>query len=381
MNALVLEDVGRFQVRELPTPVPKRNEVLLRVGTVGICGTDLHIFHGLANYTKDVIGQPIPLKVKPQILGHEFCGRVEAVGPDVVRCKRGEFVVVDQVLNCISQERSPICEYCETGDSHQCDFGQELGITGLPGAFADYIAVPEANVVVLPPAMSPVTAAVIEPLGCVLHASRRMENARNRYEFEGARRIRNVLILGAGPSGLLFLQYLRNVKKFDGEIWVADMQERKLALSKELGATPLDVRKVDIAAEIERRTQGERIHYLIEATGSGSVFDWIPSLLRRQGTILLYGAGHSNRDISCLTPFQVMELNVVTTAGASGGFDKIKGPEIYRVSMEYIQGGKIDAESLLSHRYTELDQLQRAFSEDFRRDDFIKGILTRRDVV
>lgn len=380
MNALVLEDVGRFQVREIPTPVPRPNEVLVQVGAVGICGTDLHIFHGLANYTRDAKGQPVPLTVRPQILGHEFCGRVSAVGSGVSRCRPGQFVIVDQVLNCISQGRSPICEYCETGDSHQCEFGQELGITGLPGAFADYIAVPEANVVVLPPAMSPVTAAVIEPLGCVLHASRRMESARNRYDFEGARRIRNVLILGAGPSGLLFLQYLRNVRKFDGEIWVADMQDRKLALSKELGATPLDVRKVDPVAEIEKRTRGERIHYLIEATGSGSVFDWIPALIRRQGTVLLYGAGHSNRDISCLTPFQVFEVNVVTSAGASGGFDESEGPEIYQASMEYIQDRKIDAESLLSHRYTALDQLQRAFSEDFRRDDFIKGILTRRDV-
>ena len=380
MNALVLEDVGRFQVREIPTPVPKPNEVLVQVGTVGICGTDLHIFHGLANYARDAKGQPVPLTVRPQILGHEFCGRVNAVGSEVTRCRPGQFVIVDQVLNCISQGRSPICEYCETGDSHQCEFGQELGITGLPGAFADYIAVPEANVIVLPPAMSPVTAAVIEPLGCVLHASRRMESARNRYEFEGSRRIRNILILGAGPSGLLFLQYLRNVKKFDGEIWVADMQERKLALSKELGATPLDVRKIDPVAEIAKRTRGERIHYLIEATGSGSVFDWIPSLIRRQGTVLLYGAGHSNRDISCLTPFQVFEVNIVTSAGASGGFDKNKGPEIYELAMKYIQGGEIDAESLLSHRYTDLEQLQRAFSEDFRRDDFIKGILTRRDV-
>jgi threonine dehydrogenase-like Zn-dependent dehydrogenase len=381
MNALVLEDVGRFQVRDLPTPDPKPNEVLVRVGTVGICGTDLHIFHGFANYTRDERGQPIPLTAKPQILGHEFCGRVEVTGSKVTRSKAGDLVVVDQVLNCISQGRSPICEYCESGDSHQCEFGQELGITGLPGAFADYVAVPEANVVVLPEGISPVTAAVIEPLGCVLHASRRMENARNRYDFEGARRIRNILILGAGPSGLLFLQYLRNVKRFDGEIWVADKQERKLALSKDLGATPLDVRREDPVVEIEKRTRGERIHYLIEATGSGPVFDWIPSLIRRQGTILLYGAGHSHRDIGCLTPFQVLELNVVTSAGASGGFDRAKGPEIYQAAMGYIRDGKIDAASLLSHRYTELDQLQRAFTEDFRQDDFIKGVLTRRDVV
>ena len=320
------------------------------------------------------------MKVQPQILGHEFCGRVEGVGAKVTKCRRGDFVVVDQVLNCISQGRAPVCEYCETGDSHQCRFGKELGITGLPGAFADYVAVPESNILLLPPGLSLVKGAVIEPLGCVLHASNRMENARNRYNFEGRYQIRNILILGAGPSGLLFLQYLRNVKKFDGEIWVADMREKKLALSKKLGGTPIDVGKVDPVAEIEKRTHGERIHYLIEATGSGSVFDWIPSLIRGQGTILLYGAGHSGRDVNCLTPFQVLELNVVTSAGASGTFDQKGGPAVYQKSLEYIKDRKIDVESLLSHRYSELAQLQTAFSEDFGHDDFIKGILARKDV-
>ncbi|MGH9345080.1 MAG: zinc-dependent alcohol dehydrogenase [Terriglobia bacterium] len=380
MNALVLEDVGRFRIREIPTPIPKEKEVLIQVGTVGICGTDLHIFHGLANYTKDEGNQPIPLNLKPQILGHEFCGRVEALGPKVTHRKCGELVVVDQVLNCISQGRSPICEYCETGDSHQCAFGQELGITGPPGAFADYVVAPEVNVVPLPPGLSPLKGAIIEPLGCILHASSRMEHAQNRYTFDGTRRIQHILILGAGPSGLLFLQYLRNVKKFDGDIWVADMHDTKLAVAKKLGGTPLDIRKRDPVAEIKNRTRGEGIHYLIEATGSGSVFEWIPSLVRRQGTILFYGAGHSGKDISCLTPFQVFEFGLVTSAGASGNFDKESGPEIYRRAMEYVQAGDIDAESLFSHRYTKLEQLQSAFSDDFRRGDFIKGVLNRDDV-
>jgi threonine dehydrogenase-like Zn-dependent dehydrogenase len=377
MRALVLEDVANFQVRDLPKPLPKPTEVLIRVEAVGICGTDLHIFHGLANYNRDKQGRPIPLKEHPQVLGHELSGQVEAVGGKVEQCKRGDRVVVDQVLNCVSQARSPICEYCESGDSHQCEFGQELGITGVPGAFAEFICVPAVNVVVLPPGMSPAKAALIEPLGCVLHASSRMERAVSRYTFDGQRRIRRILIMGAGPSGLLFLQYLRNVRKFEGEIWVADMREKKLALSKKFGGTPLDIRKVDPVAEIEKCTHGERVDYLIEASGSGSVFDWIPSLIRRQGTVLLYGAGHSGKDLNCLTPFQVLELNVVTSAGASGQFEQDRGPEIYRRSMEHIWNGTVDAEALLSHQYTELEQLQAAFREDSARDDFIKGMLIR----
>ncbi|HZO99468.1 MAG TPA: alcohol dehydrogenase catalytic domain-containing protein [Terriglobia bacterium] len=375
MKALVLKDVRLFELREIPKPIPAEKEVLIRIAAVGICGTDLHLYLGLANYNRDSRGQAIPLKRAPQILGHEFCGTVESVGGKVTKVKRGDRVVVDQLLNCLSQERSPLCEYCESGDSHECEFGKQFGVTGIPGAFADYISVPAVNVVPLPADMTDLEAAIIEPLACVLHASDRMEAANNRYTFSGRYKIRHILILGAGPSGLLFVQYLRNIKKFEGEVFVADMRESKLNLAKKLGATPLDVRRVDMISEIQTRTHGERLQYLIEATGSGEVFDWIPSVVRPQATILLYGGGHSGRDIGCLTPFQVMENVLVTSGGASGSFDADGTPTIYRRSMEYLRDRKVDAESLVTHRYSSLAQLPHAFSEDALQQDFIKGVL------
>ena len=95
MKALVLEDVARFEVRDIPSPALGAGDVLIRVGAVGLCGTDLHIFHGFANYHRDQNGQPIPLRQAPQILGHEFCGTVEVVGSDVRKCKPGDKVVAD----------------------------------------------------------------------------------------------------------------------------------------------------------------------------------------------------------------------------------------------------------------------------------------------
>jgi len=377
MNALVLEEVRTFQIRQAPQPVPKEDEVLVQVGAVGICGTDLHIFHGLANYHRDELGKPIPLRTHPQILGHEFCGRVTAVGSKVTKVRAGDRVAVDQVLNCRNQGRVPRCEYCESGDSHQCEFGRELGVTGTPGAFSDFVAVPESSIVVLPHEMPFAKAAIIEPLGCVVHACDRADRASARYGFEGKSRIRYALIAGAGPSGLLFLQYLRNVKRFDGEIFVADLKDARLVLAQQMGGTPLDVRKVDMVSELLRRTKGERIHYLIEASGSGAVFDWLPWVIRRQATVLLYGGGHAGKDIGCLTQFQVTETTLVTTAGASGGFDKDGTPTTYRLAMEYLCEGKVDADSLLTHRYSGLDQIARAFTEDANRDDFIKGVLVR----
>jgi len=373
MKALVLEDVGRFEVREIPAPVRGERDVLIRIGSVGICGTDLHIFHGLANYHRDQNGRQIPLKESPQILGHEFYGTVEAAGRDVTKCKPGDKVIADQVLNCHSKGRAPLCEYCDTGDSHQCAYLEELGITGTPGAFAELVSIPEPNVVVMPADVSVTKGAIIEPLACVLHASDRMERSNNRYDFEGRHRIRNILITGAGPSGLLFIQYLRNIKRFDGEIFVADMRASRLALAEKLGATPLDLRADNVVAEIKKRTNGEMIHYLIEASGAGPVFDLIHLVIRHQATFLFYGSGHAGRDVGCMVPFQFMEINMVTSCGASGGFDPDGTPVVYRRSMEYLREGRIDAESLISHRYAKLSDLQKAFNVDATSEEFIKG--------
>src|SRR5215204_2208341 len=133
MKASVLVDVGRLEVRDVPKPTISATDVLVRVSAVGICGTDSHIFAGHANYNTDGRGLPIPLSVQPQILGHEINGFVAEKGTEVGDLDIGDQVVIDQGLNCTSTRRTPPCEYCQTGDSHQCEFYQEHGITGLQG--------------------------------------------------------------------------------------------------------------------------------------------------------------------------------------------------------------------------------------------------------
>ncbi len=374
MKALVLEDVAKFAVREIAAPAQRERDVVIRIGAVGICGTDLHIFNGFANYHRDKNGYQIPLTTSPQILGHEFCGVVEAVGKLVTKFRPGDRVIADQVLNCHSKNRAPLCEYCETGDSHQCAHLDEMGITGMPGAFADLVSIPEPNVLLLPAEVPFSKAAIIEPMACVLHASERMEQSKNRYDFDGKFKIRNILITGAGPSGLLFIQYLRNVKKFDGQIFIADMRVSRLAMAEKMGATPLNVNSLDVAAEIRKRTKGDLIHYWIDASGAGPIFDLPALILRHQATFLLYGSGHSGRDVGTLVPFQFMEANVVTSCGASGGFEADGTPLVYKRSMEYVRDGLINSEPLFTHQYSHLGELQNAFEVDALRDDFIKGV-------
>jgi len=373
----VLEEIGGFALRDVPTPKPGSHDVVLRVLAVGVCGTDFHIYDGSANYHLDSFRRPVPLRQHPLVLGHEFCGRVETVGDAVTRCMPGEVVIADQVLNCISQGRQPVCEYCLSGDSHQCEFGQELGITGPPGAFSDYVTVPAINVVKVPPNMSSLEAALAEPLACVGHSIERLERAQSRYQFAGAHKIRSVLVLGAGPSGLLFVQYLRSVIQFDGELLVADSRGGRLALARRFGAVTVDIRTEDLPERVHAHTRGAGIQCVIEASGSGRAIEIVPSVARRQASVLIYGSGHAGLSDGCLTPFQTAELHLITAAGASGGFDADGAPIAYRTALEHIGAKRIDVASLVSHRYADFSELQSAFTTDRKSVDYIKGALVR----
>ena len=376
MKAAVLEDVRKMMVRQVPDPVLAPHEVLLKVQAVGVCGTDLHLFQGHGNYSTDASGRPIPLTEQPQILGHEFAGVVLEAGRDVKDLTPGDRVLCDQGRNCHSQNRTPLCPYCASGNSHQCAFYQEHGITGLPGALAEYIAIPAVNCLRLPDQMPMELGALVEPLGCVLHSSARMESTPARFGFEGAERIRNVVIYGSGPAGLLFLQYLRNVRQFDGTIIVSDLREKNLKLAEQFGATIINASRQDTAEAVREITHGEGAHYVIEACGSAAVFEQIPKILRKQGTLLIYGAGHKGRDMGLLDSLYFAEPTMVISVGASGGFEPDGRPSVYCRALDLVSSGKIQVLPFVTHRYKALEEIHTAFEVDFERQDYIKGVLS-----
>jgi threonine dehydrogenase-like Zn-dependent dehydrogenase len=376
MKAAVLQNVEKLVVQQIPDPALAPNEVMIRVKAVGVCGTDLHIYRGHGNYNTDAQGRLIPLTKQPQILGHEFSGEVVEVGKEVSGLNLGDRVLCDQGINCVSRGRESLCSYCATGDSHQCETYGEHGITGLQGALAEYIAMPAPNCLVLPPDMPTDLAALVEPVGCVLHASEGAAKATARYTLDGYERIQNILICGAGPAGIYFLQYLRNVLHFEGLILVSDIREINLDLARKFGGTPINVARQDLRETVEELTKGEKIHYLIEACGNSIVFEQMPSLIRKQATVLLYGHGHEGRDISLLGNILFLEPVLVATVGASGGFDPDGRPTTYRRARELVNSRTIQVTPLVTHRYRTLEDVPHAFERDFEQKDYIKGILT-----
>jgi L-iditol 2-dehydrogenase len=379
MKACVLTDVGRIEVRDVPRPKISPDQVLLRISAVGICGTDAHIFAGHANYNVNQSGQRIPLSSQPQILGHEISGQIEESGSNVIGLNSGDRVVVDQGMNCFSTNRTQLCEYCLSGDSHQCDFYGEHGITGLPGGLAEFMAVPSNNIVRLTKDLDMAEAALAEPLGCILHASSVVGRAQTRYALQEGppdRRVRSVLVCGGGPAGLLFIQYLRRVLTYDGLLLVSEPNELKRKLAKHFGADEaLDPRSESLGDAVRNRTGGRGVEYLIEASGQGAVFAAIPTLIRKQATVLLYGHGHAGVELSVLNSVMFKEPVFVTPVGASGGFESDGRPSIYTRALRLIETGEIEVASFITHRFTSLDQVQGALSSGMYAPDYVKGVV------
>lgn len=379
MKACVLCDVGRIEVREVPQPRVGARDVLLRISAVGICGTDAHIFGGHANYNSDAAGKSVPLSVQPQILGHEVSGEVAEVGGEVRDLAVGDRVVIDQGLNCVSTHRESRCEYCLSGDSHQCAFYAEHGITGLPGGLAEFIAVPASNAVRLTAELDMKEAALSEPLGCVIHSSDAVARAHARFAIGAAdagRRVRHVLICGAGPSGLLHLQYLRRVLGYDGLVMVSEPNEMKRGLAKKFGAdVVVDPSDGDLGAAVREHTKGGGVEYLIEASGQGRAFAAISSVIRKQATVLLYGHGHAGFELSLLNNVMFKEPCLVTPVGASGGFEKDGRPSTYARALRLIEQGKISVAAFITHRYGSLGDVQGALAGGMNAADYVKGVV------
>jgi threonine dehydrogenase-like Zn-dependent dehydrogenase len=291
-----------MEIRTVPDPAPGPRDAVIRVGAVGVCGTDLQIVAGHANYNTDARGVPRPLPEHPLILGHEVVGVVDAVGREVRDLRPGDRVTIDQGINCWSAARIPRCEYCDSGDSHQCEHSAELGITGPPGGFAERMVVPAINVLPLRAPLELAQAALHEPLACIIHSLDFVER-QGRFTLRGAAGrapVRAIMIFGAGPSGLLFAQYLRRVMAFAGPIFVSEPNPARRALAAGYGVTVLDPGAADVLGTVLDATEGRGVECVIDAAGAPSVYEMLPALIRKHAAVLLYAHAPAGADMGLL---------------------------------------------------------------------------------
>src|SRR5579859_854303 len=205
MFAAQIKTPGQASVIEAPEPKPGPDDVLIAVAAAGICGTDLHIFHGEYEATY------------PLIPGHEFSGTVVAVGENVQRYTIGDRVTADPNIPCNR------CSACQRNEPNQCEKLAAIGVT-RNGGFAQYVIAPEGNV--FPIGELPFSqAALIEPLACVVWGLKRVQVQAGD----------SVLIFGAGPMGCLLLQAVR--QSGATKVVITDSVPWRLEQAAQLGAT------------------------------------------------------------------------------------------------------------------------------------------------
>ncbi len=376
MKALAVYEAAKMELRDIPQPGVQSHEVALQVGAVGLCGTDFHIYEGKANYNFDANGRPIPLREQAQILGHEFCGTVVEIGKDVRDLQIGDRVIADQGLNCSSRAlpQNQWCEYCLSGDTHQCLQYKEHGITGNQGALAEFIVVPAVNAIRIESDLPTREAALCEPLGCIIHASELQMKTSARFTFGGERPINSVLICGAGPAGLLFTQYLRNVIGYTKQLIVSEPSAQRRKLAEHYGATTIDPTTTDLVEAVQDLTHGERVQYIIESAGVAQIFPNIPGVLRKQGTLMLYGHGHFGVDLGVLNSIQFLEPTIICPGGASGALDPHGKPVTPAKALDLLSGGLIDVSRFITNQYASLEVVPQAFTQDRFDQGYIKGV-------
>ncbi|MEM1384382.1 MAG: L-threonine 3-dehydrogenase [Pseudomonadota bacterium] len=210
MRALVKrEDGPGLWLEERPRPQPGPGEVLIRVSMAAICGTDLHIWKW-DDWARSTV--PVGLTV-----GHEYVGHVAAVGAGVTSVEQGARVSGEGHVACGQ------CRNCLSGRAHICAGTRGIGVQ-LPGAFADYVLVPEANTRPIPDSVPDEVAAILDPLGNAVHTAL-------AFDVAGE----DVLITGAGPIGCMAAAVCRHVGAH--HVVVTDLNRARLGLAVEMGAT------------------------------------------------------------------------------------------------------------------------------------------------
>jgi D-arabinitol dehydrogenase (NADP+) len=260
MKAVVFREGARWAVEDVPKPVPAEGEVLLEVIRTGVCGTDEHLLHG---------GFIAKL---PLIPGHEILGRVVEHGPGVTSPAVGTVVVVDNTIHCGH------CDPCLTGRALFCENFVSLGCNA-PGGFAEYVAVQAAKTFDTD-GMDLTTAGLAEPTACAVHGA----------DMLALRPGSDVLVFGAGPTGLILAQLLR--ASGASRVVVAAPTASKLELARELGideTVQLDRNDPDAAEGTLRALAPKGFDAVVEATGSTAVFELAVRLTATGGTVLVYG--------------------------------------------------------------------------------------------
>ena len=323
MKALVKAEAAvGLALRDVPEPKIGINDVLIKVDRTGICGTDLHIYNWDAWAQKTI---PVPMTV-----GHEFVGEIVEVGSNVADFKQGDIVSGEGHVVCGR------CRNCMAGRRHLCKDTKGLGVN-IPGAFAEYVALPMTNVWHHEPGIPLDVAAIFDPFGNAAHSAL-------QFKVLGE----DVLVTGAGPIGIMSAA----IAKHSGARYtvITDVNPYRLELAEKLGVTrAVNVRETSIAEVQKSLGMKEGFDVGLEMSGNPSAFKDMLANMCHGGSIAMLGLPTEEIAID----WQQVILSMLTIRGIYGR----QMYETWYMMTVLVQGG-LDISPVITHRmpYAEFEK-------------------------
>ncbi|MHA1987016.1 MAG: zinc-binding dehydrogenase [Promethearchaeota archaeon] len=329
---------------EIAKPIIKQGEILVKVKSSGICGSDILEYYRFAKMQK--------LGVDSLILGHEIAGDIVEKDEAVKHLKVGDRVFVSHHVPCFE------CHYCKQGHHTACNLLHNTNFD--PGGFAEFVRIPKINiekkgVYVLDPSISYEEAVFIEPLGCVCRAQR----------LADVKKGLTVLILGCGTSGLLhiLLAKLRGAKK----VIATDINEYRMQKAKEFGADEVFNAKTDLPDKIKEINKYRLADVVIVSTGATSAAKQALECAASGSTIIYFAVPEPGINLEIpINDYWRKEIKIMTSYGAA--------PQDLDEAYNWIISKRINVVGLITHRFP-LSEAKEAFKVVSEASNSLKVIL------
>jgi len=337
MKQAVMRSPGRIEFREVPAPAPGPAEVLIRMKRIGVCGSDIHVWHGKHALT------PYPV-----VQGHEVSGVVESVGAAVRGFAPGDKVTIQPQVTC------GICYPCTHGAYHICDSLKVMGFQ-TTGAGSELFAVEGSKVLKLPPGMDLEHGAMVEPLAVAVHALARGGDIAGK----------SVIVLGAGTIGNLVAQTARALGA--AKVMITDLSDYRLGIAAKCGiALGVNTGSSDLAAAIAKHFGADKADLILECVGSRTTIEQAVAVARKGTDIIVVGV-FGEKPVVDLGTVQDRELRLIGTL-------MYREPD-WRKAIELLGAGKITLAPLITDHFAFADYSKAYQYIDANRDRAMKVMI------
>jgi 2-desacetyl-2-hydroxyethyl bacteriochlorophyllide A dehydrogenase len=312
MKALCVQSPNNMVIEERPMPVIQLpTDVLIKVKAGGICGSDVHIYHGSSS-----------VATYPRVIGHEIVGEIVETGNGVTGFSIGDRVIMDPVISCGN------CYQCRIGRRNVCG-KLKVRSVHVDGGYQEYIVVSQESVYHIPANLSWEEAVMIEPFTIAEQVCSRAELVKEDIVF----------IMGAGPVGL---SILKRVKLSGATCFISDIVETRLDFAKQYGADhTIHAKNVDVREEIMRLTDGNGVTVVIDAVCSTKSFEQTLSYVCSAGRVITLGFSKEPSAINQLS-ITAREIDVRGSRLHNNKFP---------VVIDYFASGKLAVKDMITHRY------------------------------